>query len=146
MDTYVYTKNVSLNDAYISGEMEKLGLTEFEQSNRQLAEKLFGGESLTEKEQEQLNYMLSSGTYGTFQQGIENKLRKNNWSKLDYMVHRFLVPVRKNIKEYAIYAETYPLFYKYKILLPLLPFYRTIRSMKNGRFTAERKALKRAGR
>ena len=50
---------------------------------------------------------------------------------------------RKN-KDYAAYAGMYPLFYKYKILLPLLPFYRTFRSMKAGRFKAEARAIKNA--
>lgn len=36
--------------------------------------------------------------------------------------------------------------YKYKILLPLLPFYRTFRSMKAGRFQEEAKAIKNAKR
>ena len=144
MDTYVYTKNVPLDFAYISGEMEKLGLTEFEQSNRQLSKKLFEDGTLTDEEQEQLNYILSSGTYGTLHHRVDNTLRKKNWSKLDYMVSRFFVPISKKNKRYASYANAYPQFYKHKILLPILPFYRTIRAMKSGRFKSEANALKKA--
>ena len=50
---------------------------------------------------------------------------------------------RKN-KNYAKFADSYPFFYRHKILLPLLPFYRTFRSLKAGRFRAEAKALKNA--
>lgn len=146
MDTYIYTKNVSLDSAYIAGEMEKLGLAEFEVSNRQLAYKLFEDGSLTDEEQEQLNYILSSGTYGTIHHRVDNTLRKNDWSKLDYMVHRFFFPIRKSDSQYAAYANAYPAFYKHKILLPLLPFYRTIRAIKGGRFKAEAKAIKKAGK
>ena len=144
MDTYVYTKSVLLDSTYISGEMEKLGLAEFEQSNRQLSKKLFESVDLTEEEREQLDYILSSGTYGTIHHRVDNTIRKNNWSKLDYMASRFFVPIKKSDKRYDAFANQYPLFYKHKILLPILPFYRTIRAMKAGRFKSEAKALKKA--
>lgn len=144
MDTYVYTKNVPLDFSYISGEMKKLGLAEFEQSNRQLSKKLFEGGNLTEEEREQLDYILSSGTYVTMHHRVDNTLKKNNWSKLDYMTSRFFVPIRKSDKSYDAFANQYPLFYKHKILLPILPFYRTIRAMKAGRFKSEANALKNA--
>ena len=144
IDTYVCIKNVSLDFDFISVEMEKLGLSEFEQTNRQLSEKLFENGNLSAKEQELLDYILASGTYGTVQHRVNNSLRKNGWSKLNYTVHRFFVPIRKNDKGYASYADSYPFFYKHKILLPLLPFYRTIRAMKSGRFKSEVKALKKA--
>jgi hypothetical protein len=54
------------------------------------------------------------------------------------------VPFSKKNTSYAAYAGQYPFFYKHKILLPLLPFYRTIRAMKAGRFQAEAKAIKNA--
>lgn len=142
IDTYVYTKSVPLDFAYIAGEMKKLGLEEFEKTNRQLSEKLFEGKDLIAAEQEQLDYILSSGTYGTIQHRIDNKLKKNNWNKIDYLAHRFFVPIRKDDKRYTTFAKGYPLFYKHKILLPLLPFYRTIRAIISGRFKSEAKALK----
>jgi hypothetical protein len=54
------------------------------------------------------------------------------------------VPFSKKNTSYAAYAGQYPFFYKHKILLPLLPFYRTIRAMKAGRFQSEAKAIKNA--
>ena len=146
MDTYIYTKSVSLDYSYIAEEMGKLGIAAFEQSNRQLSAKLFDGDKLTEKEQEQLDYMLSSGTYGSIQHRIENKLQKNNWTKMDYMANRFLVPVSKKNKKYRAFANTFPFFYKHKILLPFLPFYRVVRGIRNGRLSVEANALKKAGK
>ncbi|MBO4887945.1 MAG: nucleotidyltransferase family protein [Firmicutes bacterium] len=146
MDTYVYTKNVPLDFAYITEEMEKLGLSEFEKSNRQLSTKLFSGKNLTEEEQKQLDYILSSGTYGTIYHRVDNELNKKNWTKMDYAVHRFFTPISKKNKDYAAYAKAYPLFYRHKILLPFLPFYRIIRSIKSGHFSSEADALKKARR
>jgi hypothetical protein len=54
------------------------------------------------------------------------------------------VPVSKKNNRYAGYASQYPFFYKYKAFLPLLPFYRTFRAMKAGRFQAEARAIKNA--
>ena len=77
---------------------------------------------------------------------FENKMKKNEWGKLHYMLDRFFVPVSKRSKQYNAYAGTYPLFYKYKLLLPLLPFYRTFRAMGNGRFKSEAQAIRDAGK
>jgi hypothetical protein len=54
------------------------------------------------------------------------------------------VPVSKKNRAYAAYAVRYQSFYKYKIFLPLLPFYRTFRAMKSGRFKSEVQAIKKA--
>ena len=142
MDTYIYTKNVPLNFTYIAEEMGKLGIAKFEQSNRQLSVKIFEGERLTEKEQQMLDYFLSSGTYGTINNRVVNQLQRTNWSKTIYIFHRFFVPITKNNKGYADFADTYPVFYKYKFLLPFLPFYRILRAFCQGRFSAEMNALK----
>jgi hypothetical protein len=41
-------------------------------------------------------------------------------------------------------SAAYPVFYRHRILLPALPFYRTFKAMKKGTFKAEAKALKKA--
>ena len=63
---------------------------------------------------------------------------------LERMLHRFFVPIRRTDPAYAVYAWEYPFFYRHKILLVLLPFYRIIRAMKAGRFVAEAKAIRKA--
>ena len=144
LDTYVYLSKTSLNMDYVTGEAEKLGIREFEEKNRSLSQHLFSGETLTDADQEMLDYILSSGTYGTITHRVENKMRKKGWSKIRYALDRFFVPVSRKNKDYAAYAGQYPFFYKHKILLPILPFYRTFRAMKGGRFSAEAKAIQQA--
>ena len=129
---------------YIEAELIKLGIVEFEKDNRTLAMHLFNGGELTSQEREMLEYILSSGTYGTIQHRVENKMRKNGWNKIRYALGRFCVPASVKNKDYDVYAGAYPLFYKHKILLPVLPFYRTLRSIRSGRFKLEAAAIRKA--
>lgn len=144
LDTYVYLQKTKLDMDYVTAEAEKLGMAEFEAANRSLAQHLFSGGELTEADREMLDYILASGTYGTITHRVENNIRKKGKGKIGYALHRFFVPVSKKDKDYAAYAGAYPFFYKYKIFLPLLPFYRTFRSMKAGRFKSEARAIKNA--
>ena len=66
-----------------------------------------------------LKYIVFSGTYGTYENKVSNMIKKNNRSKLGYMLSGFLVPVSRKNKSYDAFNRTYPLFYKHKILLPL---------------------------
>lgn len=142
LDTFVYLSKTKLNMDYVAAEAEELGIRDFEVKNRSLSLHLFSGVELTEADWEMLEYILSSGTYGTITHQVENKMRKKGWSKIQYALNRFSVPVSKKNKDYNNFAGQYPFFYKYRILLPILPFYRTFRAMKGGRFGAEAKAIR----
>lgn len=143
-DTYLCIKKLDLDFSYIDRETEKLGISEFERANRSLATHLFGGEELTTADVEMLDYILTSGTYGTLAHRIRNHMEKNRRGKIRYMIHRLSVPFSKKNELYDVYAGRYPFFYKHKILLPFLPLYRLIRSVKRGRFKAEADAIKKA--
>ena len=148
LDTYVFLrKNVALDWGYIACEMEKLGLSDFEAKNRSLSMHLFGGEARSAEEQAMLDYILSSGTYGTVQNRFHNIIAAyggGKRGKLRYMLDRFCVPCRETDPNYAAYAGQYPVFYRHKLLLPVLPFYRIFYSVKSGRFKSEARAIKNA--
>ncbi len=144
LDTYVYLKREELDLEYVERECAKLGIEEFEKMNRSLALRIFEGEALSDEEAEKLSYFLSSGVYGSIDHKVENKLKKTGWSKIKYMIDRFSVPVSKKNPSYAGYASEYPLFYRHRILLPALPFYRAFRSMKKGKFLSEARAIRKA--
>ncbi len=144
LDTYVVLQKTKLNMDDVQAEAEKLGMAEFEKQNRALALHLFSGGVLTEEDRKLLEYILSSGVYGTMGHRVENKMRSNGWGKIRYMMNRFFVPVSKKNRNYDGFAGAYPFFYQHKIFLPLLPFYRTFRAMKAGRFKAEARAIKNA--
>ena len=142
LDIYIYLKHEELDIGYVADETEKLGIRDYEEINRSLSQHLFNGEKLTPAEQEMLDYILSSGAYGTIKHSIQNKMQNRKWSKLQYVLHRFLVPVNKSNPDYRAYSKQYPTWYRYKILLLVLPFYRLVRAVTAERFKREVKELK----
>ncbi|MBR6915412.1 MAG: nucleotidyltransferase family protein [Clostridia bacterium] len=146
LDTYVLLRNACLDRDYVVAETEKLGIGEFEEKNRSLALHLFGDGKITENDREMLDYIVSSGTYGTVDNRVRNTLKKKNQTKFGYMISRFSVPFSKKNGRYVAFAASYPFFYKNKILLPVLPFYRVLLSMKKGVFKAEADAIRKAKR
>ena len=144
LDIYVVLQKESLDMAYVTGEAEKLGIAEFEADNRALALRLFSGETLTEKEKERLQTILDSGTYGSRELAVQRRLSDFGYGKIRYAFERFIEPINKNSWNYRNLSYEFPFFYKYKILLPCLPFYRVFLRLFSGRLTAELKALNKA--
>ena len=66
VDTYVFLRKFSssLDWEYINAELAKLGVADFERSNRELALKVFSMKQLTKEDRKELEYYAMSGTYG----------------------------------------------------------------------------------
>ena len=141
LDTYVYLKHVPLDMEYVKGEIQKLGLSDFEELNRSLANNLFSGEKLSDTEAQMLKYVVTSGTYGTKTHRIQNQVNRHG-GRAQYIKDRLIAPISKNNPRYDAFAKKFPVFYKYKILLPFLPFYRIINALGSGKLSLETKALK----
>ena len=127
LDTYVFLskRGAALDRDYLDGELRKLGLEEFEEQNRCLAEHLFGGEPLTKRDEKMLDYIFSSGAYGTLTHRVKHRIDKNggkSFGRVRYVINRAVLP-RKFVKVF------FPVFDKYPVLLPLLPFYRLLRGL-----------------
>lgn len=52
------------------------------------------------------------------------------------------MPVRTSNSDYELFAAEYPLFYKNRILIPFLPFYRIILAAKSGKLAIEWKTIR----
>lgn len=122
LDTYVFLKRFDgkLDWNYIAGELEKLGISDFERRNRNLALHLFGGETLTLEDEAMLQYIVSSGTYGTRQNYVDNQIRKlggGKKGKMKYFARRIFLPMES-------VESGYPFFYRHKALLPVLCLWR----------------------
>ncbi len=145
LDTYIYLNASDLDMKYVTAETDKLGITEYEQKNRSLALKLFDGQELSEEESRMMDYIVSSGTYGIYYQNIGNRIEKAGGTT-KYLLRRFWGPLYKNDQYYGYYKRRYPLFYKYPIMLPLLPFYRLYQVMKKnpGKIKAEINILRKS--
>ena len=61
-----------------------------------------------------------------------------------YVLKRFAEPLDRKSQNYQELSNEFPLFYKYKVLLPCLIVYRIFLRMKEGKLKAELKALKNA--
>ncbi|MBQ6076235.1 MAG: nucleotidyltransferase family protein [Lachnospiraceae bacterium] len=137
LDVYVFLQRLgdSLDWEYLRTELDKIGIRDFESTNRTLAGKLFGSGAdtavLNAEETEMLDYIVSSGTFGSKTQGIRNAVTK--MGKNRYIRQRIILPM-------DLVEKHYPFFHKHKILLPFLPLYRLVHNRKKIR--AEVKALR----
>lgn len=121
---FMQAKGESLDWIYIQEQLNALGIFDFEKQVRELAHAGLSGEELSDEQLELYWYMVGSGTYGTDSQRIANSIRKNaekngddTGSKVRYLWWRFI-----GGKEYI--EDHFPVFHKYKILLPIYPFFR----------------------
>ena len=140
LDCYVFCNaKKDLNYTYIEKELDKLGILEFEQTIRQLAQKIFSSSLnfeknlLSSEENEILEYILLSGTYGCKEQRIRtcivdrfNKISKNKGSKylkLRYIFNK-LFPERETMEKWCnVHA---PVFINHRWLMPLSAVYRIL--------------------
>lgn len=128
IDTYVYLHSTDLNMDYVVTEVEKLGISDYEKQNRELSLALFTGETLTVNQEKMLNYIISSGAYGTLDHYVKNKVEKT--SKFQYLVRRVCGPIGKNDPYRKEFKKKYASFFKNPVLLPILPFYRFFKALK----------------
>ena len=139
LDVYVYLKKFrkDLDWKYIEAEAGKLGIADFEKTNRKLAWKLFApggwafsseeGENtelpdkvrLTEEEDQMLSYILSSGTYGVKAHVAANQVRNIGLGK--FVLGQIFLPMK-------VVKKRYPFFYRHKWMLPVLPLYHMVSS------------------
>ena len=123
LDTYVFLKayNGMLDEAYLSEETQKMGISGFERQNRQLACNLFGKASVSEEDIRMLEYILNSGTYGTENNGIRNQIRRTG--RISYLFRRVFLPYRKMM-------GLYPILKRFPFLLPVFWPVRIIAALK----------------
>ena len=122
LDTYVLLHTKELNLTYVDGELEKLGIAKYEKQNKELADHLFGGEKMTMADSLMLDYILASGTYGTFENNVKNKI--DTIGKQKYITKRIFGPMDNNDPSRKLFRKRYEVFFRHKLLLPFLPFYR----------------------
>lgn len=128
IDTYVILKKFSeeFNWEYINAETEKLKIKDFEEKNRSLALHLFGpARPLSDSDKAMLTYLVRSGTYGTVENVVKNKTSKyggGRIGKIRYIRERLFLPI-------DVIEHSFPLAYKYKILIPFLPLYRALNGL-----------------
>ncbi len=138
LDVYVYLNSFKdLDQRYIDGEFEKLGISGFEKTMRSLSLKLFDAVRpedvvLSESEKDMFDFILLSGKYGNMESRVIGVLGKDGGTfgdKIKYIFKRLSVPLSEKNTNYESMKVSYPVFYKHRILLPLLPFYRVWKAL-----------------
>lgn len=133
VDTYIFLQKYkdSLDQDYLDTELEKLGIADYERSNRRLAMKLFSSEELDSKEKNMLDHYIMAGVYGTQDNIIQNIIKyRTNDSKSRYIIYRLFPPV-------SFLRESVPWVNKSRLLIPAAYIYRFFRSL-----TVSRKKIK----
>lgn len=129
LDFFVFNraKRNTLNESYLNEELKKLGLTEFEKKCRILSEKLFGEPKpdtvLSEEEENDMQYFLGSGTYGTRTNLRKNEISKNSKNKTVGKIIYFwkrLFPSKDTMLLF------YPVCRKHGWMLPFCYVYRIV--------------------
>ena len=117
MDLYFYLlKEKNLDFAYINQKLEEIGYDTFTKIFIDIETKLFKGNfNFNEDELFILDYLIKSGTYGTYEHsaaiGIENEKEKIGKGKTKFFFKRVF-------PSYSTMARMYPKLAKHKILLP----------------------------
>lgn len=129
LDIYVYLKaRPGLDFDYIGRELEKLGLSDFEKRNRDLALKLFSFRELNAEDIELLRYFIDSSLYGSAARGEYNALTRaldgsdTRGAKAKYFFDRVFL-------RGAALEKEYPFFARHKLLLPVLYVYRPLKGL-----------------
>lgn len=128
VDTYIINSHFknSLDNKYVSEELKKLCIYDFERDSRRLAEKVFNGIKLDENEKQMLDIFIFSSTYGNFKMQMKNRGVDGSFlSKVKYVVRRLSLTER-DLK------ENHPFFYRHRALRPLLYIKRlTLKTLKS---------------
>lgn len=131
-DEYVllHSDDFDFDRGFVAGELEKLGMKEFEENLRTLAEKTLSSpesfpgimERLNDDEKDMLIFILSCSTFGkrdnSFKKEFEAVSDNKKHSKRKYYLKRVFPGVSR-------YRYTNPFVYKHKIVYPFFWIYRT---------------------
>lgn len=138
-DTYVMLKKFgdTLDRKYLTTELDKLGIADFELKNRELALKLFDRKKLTDEDKKLLNYFIFSESYGNLQNSFNNDIKRHGGSKLRYVFCRIFPP-------YDYLQVTVPWAKKSKLLIPAAYIYRIFRApfINSSKIKAELRLMK----
>ncbi len=135
LDCQIYTdKKPDMDWQYISGELSRLGLGQFDEQTRCLARKLLvTGEALTEGEAELVAFCVRSGTYGTLDIQVERKIQALQGQAQDGKEGgrsiRWRYLWRRLWPEPQWFLQYYPFLAKYPALKPFFLLWRAIKGL-----------------
>lgn len=129
LDVYVFLRSHhDLDRRYLSAELLKLKITDFEEKLRTLSKKVFTGRELSGQDEKDLEYLIMSGYKGTYENQEYHRWEKNlggddsKESKRRFLKSRIFVS-----DDYL--EKHYPFVARHKALYPLLLVWRPIKGV-----------------
>lgn len=130
IDCYVYNlkKGEHLNWSYITEELRKLQIDKFEQDFRTIGKKLFGIVqcALTEEEERIFKYVLSSGTYGTHEHAVENKMKQLTGDVSNKKSKKYRYYWKRLFPDLLWFKGNMPFCYRHRWAIPFYYIYRIV--------------------
>ena len=130
LDIYVFCRDryESLDKGYLYDELDKLQLSAFENDLRELASKIFTHQPLNDAQLSELNYFITSGSYGTAEHQrylyTQRHLKGNDSKRAKrQLLHDRIFLSGDRLK------QRYPVVYRHRSLYPLLLVFRPIRGV-----------------
>jgi len=135
LDIYVFLNKygAQMNWEYIGGELKKLAICDFEEKVKNVTQKLFGGETASElnrEEQNFLSYLMGSGVYGTRENFVNENLKPLRESDGTLSVQGRLRYIWKRLfLDKMIMKQYYPFCRKHEWSIPFFWIYRFIKAV-----------------
>lgn len=127
LDEYVFLRShPDLDRGYLSAELLKLKITDFEEKLRTLSKKVFTGGELSEQDEKDLEYLIMSGYKGTRENREYRRMEENLGGDDSIASKRRFIKSRIFISGEALERD-YPFFAKHRALYPILLIYRPIK-------------------
>ena len=132
-DIYIINKKSgeTLNRKYVKSELIRLGINEYEEKSRNLAEKVFSLEypnyekSLTGEEEQMLQYYIGAGTFGTMDYFMDNHLYKiQGKSEEVKKITKIRYCVKRLFPDMNFCRDSYPWVYRHKWIYPFFCVWR----------------------
>ena len=132
-DVYVYLTSIKMDNAYVKGELRKLGIADFEKKVVSISNKIFSPdkefseEELTGEEAVMFNSVVNAHTYGSVEIMTENRYSEyvsesGKTGKSGYYFRRLFPSMEEH--KYA-----HPFIYRHKVLYPAFYIYRPFRGL-----------------
>ena len=129
LDVYVFLRaHPDLDREYLDAELQKLGITDFEEKLRRLSQKAFTCAELNEQEQKMLDYLILSGSSGTCENQEYHRWEKNLGGDDSKESKRRFIKSRIFVSDDYV-EKHYPFVARYKALYPPLLVWRPIKGV-----------------
>lgn len=131
LDIHVFLNNHrdDLHWDYLEKELQTIGLWTFKQDMEQLAALWFQEGRYQEQLGEMSSYIISSGTYGTMSNYMNNRIKALSGKKENFRIGKIRYFFRRVFLDRISMRSSYPILNKCPVLLPLCWIHRLIHAV-----------------